>query len=135
MPQRTTPLFACLPKFRRTATDRRQLEFFSLSCARTTRGEQDSRGGSYVPNSAPVDIVDNPKSARNEEPDRRLTGAGEMSENVRLTEERIDEVIATCDNDLRGAIKALLLINERLEAELEHLHEQLLAPPLQPTVH
>jgi hypothetical protein len=82
-----------------------------------------------------VDIVDNPKFARNEEPDQRLTGAGEMSENVRLTEERIDEVIATCDNDLRGAIKALLLINERLEAELEHLHEQLLAPPLQPTVH
>jgi hypothetical protein len=31
---------------------------------------------SYRPNSAPVDIVDNPKSARNEEPDQGLTGAG-----------------------------------------------------------
>jgi hypothetical protein len=88
----------------------------------------------YGPNSAPVDIVDNPKSARNEEPDQGLRGTGEMSENVGLTEERIDEVIASCDNDLRGAVKALLLINERLEAELEHLHEQLSAPPLQPRV-
>jgi hypothetical protein len=58
-----------------------------------------------------------------------------MSENVGLTEERIDELIASCDNDLRGAVKALLLINERLEAELEQLHEQLSAPPLQPRVH
>lgn len=53
----------------------------------------------------------------------------------KLTEDRIDEVIASCDDDARGAIKALLLINERLEAELLHLHEQLLAPPLQPTIH
>jgi hypothetical protein len=32
----------------------------------------------------------------------------------------IDEVIATCNGDMRGAIKALLLVNEHLETELQH---------------
>jgi hypothetical protein len=54
---------------------------------------------------------------------------------TKFTEDRIDEVIASCDDDLRGAVKALLLINECLEAELEQLHEWLMAPSLQPTVH
>jgi hypothetical protein len=58
-----------------------------------------------------------------------------MSEIVALTEHRIDEVIASCDDDARGAIKALLLINERLEAELGHVYGLLLSPPLQLTVH
>ena len=35
-------------------------------------------------------------------------------------ESAIDEVIATCNGDMRGAIKALLLVNEHLEAELQH---------------
>jgi hypothetical protein len=47
------------------------------------------------------------------------------------TDHKIDEVIALCNDDARGAIKALLLINERLESELHHLYEQL-SPPLQP---
>jgi hypothetical protein len=34
-------------------------------------------------------------------------------------EARIDEIIATCDGDLRGALKALLLVNEHLEFELQ----------------
>jgi hypothetical protein len=29
-------------------------------------------------------------------------------------------VIATCNGDMRGAIKALLLVNEHLETELQH---------------
>ena len=33
----------------------------------------------------------------------------------------IDEIIATCNGDLRGAVKALLLVNERLESELQQL--------------
>jgi hypothetical protein len=37
-------------------------------------------------------------------------------------EAAIDEVIATCDGDMRGAIKALLLVNEHLETELQRLH-------------
>ena len=37
-------------------------------------------------------------------------------------EAQIDEIIATCDGDLRGALKALLLVNELLEFELQQLH-------------
>jgi hypothetical protein len=36
-------------------------------------------------------------------------------------EAQIDEIIATCDGDLRGALKALLLVNEHLEFELQQL--------------
>jgi hypothetical protein len=35
----------------------------------------------------------------------------------------IDELIATCDGNVHGALKALLLVNERLEAELQYFHE------------
>jgi hypothetical protein len=50
-------------------------------------------------------------------------------------EEVIDDVIATCDGDMRGAIKALLLVNERLETELRFFYEMSThqAPELQPT--
>jgi hypothetical protein len=34
----------------------------------------------------------------------------------------IDAIIATCDGDMRGAIKALLLMNEQLETELQQLY-------------
>jgi hypothetical protein len=33
----------------------------------------------------------------------------------------IDEIVAKCNGDLRGALKALLLVNEQLEAELQQL--------------
>jgi regulator of replication initiation timing len=36
-------------------------------------------------------------------------------------EAQIDQIIATCDGDLRGALKALLLVNEHLEFELQRL--------------
>ena len=36
-------------------------------------------------------------------------------------EAQIDEIIATYDGDLRGALKALLLVNELLEFELQQL--------------
>ena len=32
----------------------------------------------------------------------------------------IDEIVANCNGDLRGAVKALLLVNEQLETELNH---------------
>jgi hypothetical protein len=38
------------------------------------------------------------------------------------TEARIDEIVAMCDGDLRGALKALMLVNEHLESQLEQLH-------------
>ena len=34
----------------------------------------------------------------------------------------IDEIVATCNGDIRGALKALILVNEQLEAELQQLH-------------
>ncbi len=34
----------------------------------------------------------------------------------------IDEIVASCNGDLRGALKALLLVNEHLEAELAQLY-------------
>ena len=36
-------------------------------------------------------------------------------------ETQIDEIVAACDGDLRGALKALMLVNEHLEFELERL--------------
>ncbi|CAN5311645.1 hypothetical protein BH11PSE4_BH11PSE4_10770 [soil metagenome] len=34
----------------------------------------------------------------------------------------IEDVIASCNGDIRGALKALLLVNEQLEAELQQLY-------------
>jgi hypothetical protein len=38
------------------------------------------------------------------------------------TEAHIDAIVAMCDGDLRGALKALMLVNEHLESQLEQLH-------------
>jgi hypothetical protein len=35
----------------------------------------------------------------------------------------IDDIIATCGGDMRGALKALMLVNERLETELRQLYD------------
>jgi hypothetical protein len=40
----------------------------------------------------------------------------------RPSEAAIDEIVATCGGDVRGALKALLLVNEHLEAELQQLY-------------
>ena len=37
-------------------------------------------------------------------------------------EAAIDEIVASCNGDIRGALKALLMVNEQLEAELQQLH-------------
>lgn len=39
-----------------------------------------------------------------------------------LIETDIDEIVSTCNGDLRGAVRALLLVNEQLEAELQQLY-------------
>ena len=36
----------------------------------------------------------------------------------KTSEAAIDRIVATCNGDIRGALKALLLVNEQLEAEL-----------------
>jgi hypothetical protein len=38
------------------------------------------------------------------------------------SEAAIDEIVASCDGDVMGALKALLLVNEHLEAELRQLY-------------
>jgi len=40
----------------------------------------------------------------------------------RANDAAIDEIVASCGGDVRGALKALLLVNEQLEAELEQLY-------------
>jgi hypothetical protein len=40
----------------------------------------------------------------------------------RRNEIAIDEIVASCDGDVHGALKALLLVNEQLEAEIARLH-------------
>ena len=37
-------------------------------------------------------------------------------------EAAIDQIVASCNGDLRGALKALLLVNEQLEAELAQFY-------------
>ena len=38
-----------------------------------------------------------------------------------LYDAAVEDAIATCDGDIRGALKALLIVNEHLEAELLEL--------------
>jgi hypothetical protein len=37
-------------------------------------------------------------------------------------EAAIDQIVATCNGDIRGALKALLLVNEQLETELAQFY-------------
>ena len=38
------------------------------------------------------------------------------------SEAAIDQIVANCNGDLRGALKALLMVNEQLEAELAQFY-------------
>ncbi len=40
----------------------------------------------------------------------------------RPNESVIDEIVASCNGDLRGALKALLMVNEHLEHEIAQLY-------------
>ncbi|WP_264621474.1 hypothetical protein [Bradyrhizobium japonicum] len=37
----------------------------------------------------------------------------------------IDEIVADCNGDVRGALRALMLVNEQLEQSLERISAQL----------
>jgi hypothetical protein len=37
-------------------------------------------------------------------------------------EAAINEIVASCNGDVHGALKALLMVNEQLEAELQQLY-------------
>jgi hypothetical protein len=38
------------------------------------------------------------------------------------TEVAIERIVASCDGNMRGALEALMLVNEHLEAELHRLY-------------
>jgi len=40
----------------------------------------------------------------------------------RASEAAIEAIVAGCDGDVHGALRALLLVNEHLEAELQQLY-------------
>jgi hypothetical protein len=40
----------------------------------------------------------------------------------RRTEVAIEKIIASCDGNMRGALEALMLVNEHLEQELQRLY-------------
>jgi hypothetical protein len=39
----------------------------------------------------------------------------------------IEKIIAACDGDLHGALRALMLVNEHLEGELEAMYASIVA--------
>jgi hypothetical protein len=50
---------------------------------------------------------------------------------TKRTEIAIERIIASCDDNMRGALEALLLVNEHLEAELHQLYAAVsLASPI-----
>jgi hypothetical protein len=38
-------------------------------------------------------------------------------------EAAVDEIIASCNGDMRGAVRALMLVNEQLEQEVQQLYD------------
>ena len=40
-------------------------------------------------------------------------------------EQDVDEIVAACNGDLRGAVKALMLVNEQLEQTLQRISAEL----------
>jgi hypothetical protein len=56
---------------------------------------------------------------------RRIFIQGQLEDSsmtFRPNEAAIDEIVASCNGDVQGALKALLLVNEHLEAELARLY-------------
>jgi hypothetical protein len=49
-------------------------------------------------------------------------GEEELEMGIGRNEAAIDEIVANCNGDLRGALKALLMVNEHLEAEIAQLY-------------
>jgi hypothetical protein len=45
------------------------------------------------------------------------------------TDMAIEKIVAACDGNVHGALEALLLVNEHLEAELHQLYATLCSPP------
>ena len=46
----------------------------------------------------------------------------ELGMKVKSVDTAIDEIVAACDGNIRGALEVLLLLNEHLEAEIDQLY-------------
>jgi len=68
--------------------------------------------------------ADPPRNPQERGKDRQIVlfWIGGLSMSLRSKDAAIDEIVASCSGDLRGAVRALLLINEHLEAELAKLY-------------
>jgi hypothetical protein len=59
-------------------------------------------------------------------PNPCLSNEANMQGGLKMASKRtdvaIERIIASCDGDIRGALEALLLVNEHLEAELHRLY-------------
>lgn len=45
------------------------------------------------------------------------------------TDMAIEQIVAACDGNMRGALEALLLVNDHLEAELHQLYAAVSSSP------
>jgi hypothetical protein len=45
-------------------------------------------------------------------------------------EQQVDEIVVACGGDLHAALRALMLLNERLEQELETMRAEMVEHPL-----
>jgi hypothetical protein len=50
------------------------------------------------------------------------SSTGDMPMTHTPNEAAVNAIIATCDGDMRGAIKVLLLLNGQLESEIQELY-------------
>jgi hypothetical protein len=68
------------------------------------------------------DLSTSSTGTRSDAKDYPMGNIGGFSMTGRPNEAAIDEIVASCNGDIHGALKALLLVNEQLEAELQQLH-------------
>ncbi|KJC58265.1 hypothetical protein UP10_25245 [Bradyrhizobium sp. LTSPM299] len=60
---------------------------------------------------------------RNRDPDDEFNGNIRRSTMMSdPSDAAIDQIVESCNGDLRGALRALLLVNEHLEAELQQFY-------------
>jgi hypothetical protein len=67
----------------------------------------------------PIPVIHRNRSGAKGLSHRKIRG---LSMTSRPTDAAIDKIVAKCSGDIRSALKALLLVNEHLEAELQQLY-------------
>jgi hypothetical protein len=104
------------PAVRRLASYNRHRQLYITASALLRCGER-----------APIETVTwtyphNPQEQGSSAKGLSHSSIGGFSMISRSNEAAIDQIVASCDGDIHGALKALLLVNEQLEAELQQLY-------------